>query len=289
MKQPQWITVGAAAILAIAIFVFGRTVPDKKMIAQEAHSEGDGHQHDDAAGAPITIDSIMVVAKNQLNPEQVTRLTMLENSISRGDVKNQQLKVYHQLSHFWRDSIGFFQPYAWYEAESARLENSEKTLTFAARLFLENIQGEPNPSLRTWAALQAKDLLERSLKINPDNDSSKIGIGACYIFGGISAAPMEGISKITEVVGRDSVNAYALITLAKGSMISGQLDRAITRLLTVNRHHPDNVEAIIMLADVNERMKKKDVAIGWYKKSLEYISRPQARADIEERIKELSK
>ncbi len=76
----------------------------------------------------------------------------------------------------------FFPPYAWYEAEAARLENSEKTLTFAAHLFLENLQQEENPALAKWKALQAKDLFERSLKINPDNDSAKVGLGACLSF-----------------------------------------------------------------------------------------------------------
>ena len=82
------------------------------------------------------------MAKSQIKPEQVIRLTTLENSISRGAVKDQQLKVYHQLAHFWGDSAGFFLPYAFYEAEAARLENSENSLTFAARLFLENLQQE---------------------------------------------------------------------------------------------------------------------------------------------------
>lgn len=47
--------------------------------------------------------------------------------------------------------------------------------------------------------MQAKDLFERSLTINPANDSAKIGLGACYLFGEISPTPMEGILKIREV------------------------------------------------------------------------------------------
>lgn len=289
MKQPQWITVLAGVILTMAIFVFGRTVPNKKNIAESAHSADDGHDHGPAVAEAITIDSILLIAKKQLKPEQVVRISELENSISRGDVKAQQLKVYHQLSHFWGDSMSLFQPYAWYEAEAARLENSEKSLTFAARLFLENLQGEPNAGLRQWEALQAKDLFERALQINPANDSAKVGIGACYLFGNISAAPMEGIAKIKEVVDRDSTNIYALMMLAKGSIVSGQLDKAISRLETVNRQEPSNIEAIIMLADVYERSGKKNLAADWYEKSLQYINRPDAKADIENRVKELRK
>ena len=289
MKQPQWITVGAGVILTLAIFVFGRTVPHKKVIATEAHSAEDGHNHAGPSTVAFSIDSILTIAKKQLKPEQVTRLALLESSISRGNVKDQQLHIYHQLSQFWGDSAGLFQPYAWYKAEAARLENSEKTLTFAARLFLDEVQIEPNPALRQWEALQAKDLFERSLIINPANDSAKVGIGACYLFGNISEAPMEGIGKIMEVVAKDSTNVYAQLTLAKGALVSGQLDKAVTRLQLVNRLKPDNIEAIVMLADVYERTDRKALAADWYQKSLQYIKRPDARADIEKRIAELRK
>lgn len=287
MKKPQWITIAVAIFLTGTIFLFGRTVPKKEKIIEVAHSENDGHDHRPVAD--ITFDSILVVAKKQLNAEQVSHINMLENSISRGDVKEQQLKIYHQLSHFWGDSIQLFHPYAWYEAEAARLENSEKTLTFAARLFLDNLQQEQDPRLIKWQALQAKDLFERSLKINPANDSAKVGLGACYLFGNISATPMEGIGKIMEVVEKDSSHVYAQITLAKGAMISGQTDKAISRLQTVNRISPNNIEAILLLAEIFERKGDKSMAVDWYNKSLLYINRPDARAEIEKRIAELKK
>lgn len=291
MKKPQWITIGIAVFLVAAVFIFGRTVPSKKAIVPaEAHSENDGHDHGNtAAESEITIDTILAMAKKQLTTEQNTRLATLENSITRGNVKDQQLKVYHQLGHFWGDSMRYFPPYAWYEAEAARLENSEKNLTFAAHLFLENLQQERNPALIKWEALQAKDLFERSLKINPDNDSSKVGLGACYMFGNISAQPMEGILKVREVAERDSTNIFAQMTLVKGSLLSGQFDKAIGRLETINRIEPSNIEGILMMAEVYERKGDKRIAADWYKKSLQYIKRIDARGEIEKRIADLTK
>jgi tetratricopeptide (TPR) repeat protein len=285
VKKPQWITLGIAVILTATIYLFGRTVPIKSAAGTTAqHTENDGHSHEQQ---DLTIDSILVAAKRQLDPAQSARINMLENSISRGNVKGQQLDLYHQLSHFWGDTMQFFAPYAWYEGEAARLENSEKTLTFAARLFLDNLQREQDPRLIRWQALQAKDLFERSLKINPNNDSSKVGLGACYLFGNISASPMEGIQKIMEVTRKDSSNVYAQLVLARGSLLSGQTEKAIARLLTVNRISPDNIEAILMLAEVFERKGDKEKAAEWYRKSLQYIKRTDIRTEIEKRIAEL--
>ena len=284
MKKPQWITIGAAALLVAVIVIFGKTVPEKKTVAS-----ANTQQADKRPGVQgISTDTILNMAKMQLNSEQLVRLNTLEHSISRGDVKDQQLHVYHQLARFWSDSAHIFEPFAWYEAEAARLENSEKSLTFAARLFLDNLQSDEVVQRKQWKALQAKDLFERSLMINRDNDSAKVGLGACYLFGGISATPMEGILKIREVVEKDSTNIYAQMMLIRGSLISGQYDKGINRLLLVNRLEPANVDALLLLADIYERTGEKGKAVIWYRKSLLFVKKPEIRAEIEKRIKDLS-
>ena len=287
MKKPQWITIAVAALFVAVIFIFGRTVPPKKAsVSVNSQQNGNGRPETPAG---ISTDSVLAMAKKQLSPEQVVRLNTLEHSISRGDVKDQQLHVYHQLARFWSDSAHIFEPFAWYEAEAARLENSGKTLTFAARLFLDNLQNDEIAQRRQWKALQAKDLFERSLKINPDNDSARVGLGACFLFGNISPTPMEGILKIREVVEKDSTNIYAQMMLIQGSLISGQYDKAINRLQMVNRLEPANVEAIVLLADMYDRTGDKANAVIWYRKSLQYVKQPEARTEIEKRIKTLSK
>ncbi len=138
-------------------------------------------------------------------------------------------------------------------------------------------------------ALQSKDLFERALKINPNNDSAKVSMGAAYIFGGISEAPMEGIAKVKEVTDKDSTNVYAQITLATASMMSGQIDKAATRLHTVLVVQPKNLQALLMLGDVAERQGNKEEAIKWYSQSLPLITRDDIKAELEKRIKELKK
>ena len=284
MKKPQWITLAAALILVAILYVFGRIVPEKKETTT---------RQSDPADNPVSIDSILSDAKKRLDPAQIARLNALENSVVRGDVNEQKLKIYHQLAHFWADTGQIFEPYAWYEAEAARLENSEKSLTFAAHLFLQNMRGENSQPLREWKALEAKDLFERSLKINPQNDSSIVGLGACYIFGGISATPMEGILKVRTVADKDSSNIFAQEVLGHGSMYSGQYDKAIARFETVYRlsRETENtkLEACLMLAEAYERKADRLSAINWYKKSLTLIKNQEVKEEVNKRIDELSK
>ena len=284
MKKPQWITIAVALILLAIIFKFGRTVPAKR----PANAE----QSETSPNA-VSTDSVLARAKAKLNPEQITRLNSLEHLVVRGDVKEQQLKIYHELAHFWADTGRVFEPFAWYQAQAARLENSEKSLTFAAHLFLQSLRSESDGTYQTWKAAQAKDLFERSLKINPNNDSSIVGLGACYIFGNISPTPMEGILRVRSVADRDSSNIFAQEVLGHGSMISGQYDRAIARFETVYKLSNNDVnvklEACLMLAEAFERKAEKTSAIAWYEKSLDLIRNEEARQEVKKRIDELSK
>ena len=281
MKRPQWIT--AAVAVGMVVCVYATTVNDifgdnVKKITNELQP----------AASVITIDSILIHAKENLTSAQETRLSFLENSISRGDVLVQKIHVYHQLARFWNDSVRAFEPYGWYTAEAARLENSEKSLTFAAHLFLENLKGEENPALKQWKALQAKDLFERSLKLSQHNDSSEVGLGAAYLYGGIGT-PMEGIQKIRKVADEHPDNVYAQMTLGHASAVSGQFEKGAERFENVLKLQPTNLEAVLSLADVYERSGDKIKAIQWYKESLALISVPALKAEVERRIIELEK
>jgi len=282
VNKSQWILIGVGILLVVALFRFGRKAP--KLSEIKALPVQSMVQNE------LTADSILFHAKEVLKPNQLKWMNDLEQSVIRGDVKTQKLNVYHQLARFWKDSVGLFEPYIWYEAEASRLENSEKSLTFAAHLLLENIKREENESLKRWKALQAKDLFERSLKINDKNDSTLVGLGACYIFGNISETPMEGISKVRQVIEKDSSNVFALTILGYGSILSGQYDKAVERFEKVVALQPDNLEAILQLAEVYERKADNANAIKWYSNALPLVANnPNLKTALEKRIEELRK
>ncbi|MDQ6608789.1 MAG: tetratricopeptide repeat protein [Bacteroidota bacterium] len=286
MNKPQWITLSIAFFLAIGLFVltqenlFGeRKITAKVSAIATLPNEG------------LSTDSILYYAKQALPPSQVAHLAQLEHSISRGDVAEQKLHLMHQLARFWSDSAKAFTPLAWYPyayytAEAARLENSKNSLSFAAHLILNALSSEDNIQVKQWDALQAKDLFERTLILDPSNDSAKVGLGAVILYGGLQA-PMTGIAMIMEVVEKDSTNVFAQLTLAEASLLSGQLDKAVERLKKVVHLQPHNLKATLLLADTYEKMDKKEDAVQWYKTSLSFINNTEIKKEVEKRITEL--
>jgi tetratricopeptide (TPR) repeat protein len=276
LKKQQLILVSSGVGLLCLIYFFGNTIPPKKNPGAVAAAAGTKE---------ISFKTILEASRQQLTPAQQAFIAQLETGVVRGDVKEQQIKVYKQLADFWKDSAHLLLPYAYYSAEAAKLENSQKSLTFAAQFFLEGIRRQDNPELQRWMATEAKELFEKALHLAPNNDSLKVGVGSAILFGNLGEGPMEGIAKIREVAERDPENMYAQFMLGLGGMISGQFDKAADRLLKVVQHQPENVEAILMLADAYEQQKDKANAVKWYNEAKKHIQNAELSKEIDERIK----
>ena len=246
---------------------------------------------DQSASKTIDLQDILQAASARLTPAQMAYTNRLEHSVVRGDVSAQQIKAYRQLASFWRDSVreGYLL-YAYYLGESAKLENSEKSLTFAAQLFLQGLREQEDPALKSWMAKRAKELFEKALELNPGNDSTKVGLGASSIFGGSSGDPqetMQGIQRILEVARRDSANMYAQFMLGLGGIESGQFDKAVIRLTMVVRHEPGNIEARLLLAATDQQTGDKAGAIREYEGVKKLISNPDMIREIDQRIRSI--
>ncbi len=280
MKKQQVIVAGSGIIILILFYFFANTVPPLKKTA--------GPSNPAATGQSLDIKTILNANKAKLSPAQQEYVNRLENAVIRGDVREQQIKADRQLGVFWKDSVkNGFLPYAYYTAEAAKLENSEKSLTFAAQLFLNNLRGQDNPALKNWMAIESRTLFERAEKLNPDNDSTKIGLGATYIFGSSGAQPqevMKGIQKILEVTRRDSLNMYAQLMLGLGGIESGQYDKAIQRFLKVVQFDPGNLEAVLSLGEAYERMGNNASARTWYKAARKLTNNQSLIDAIDERL-----
>jgi tetratricopeptide (TPR) repeat protein len=288
MKRQQYLVAGTGVLLLLVLFFFGQTVPPRQK-TMVAAGGGQGNP----VVKSIGLQEILQAAQAGLSPAQLSYVNRLQHSVVRGDVAAQQSSAYRQLARFWKDSVqNGFLLYAYYTGEAAKLEKSETNLTFAAQIFLQNLRGQDNPALKSWMATDAKELFEKALELNPSNDSSKVGLGASYVFGAEAGNPtevMQGIQRILEVARRDSTNMYAQLMLGWGGLESGQLDKAIERLTTVVRHQPANIEAILLLAEVQQQRGDKAEAIRWYEAAKKVLGNqePEMVREIDQRISSL--
>jgi tetratricopeptide (TPR) repeat protein len=280
LKNNKRILPAIGLLAVILLYAFGSIVPAKKPLPAQAPT------------TELTFDIQGFIKKKKPNfrPDQLSFLAALESTAQQGS-STEQMQANEQLAAFWKDSARQFEPYAYYISTAAKLDNSEKKLTFAAQLILDYLRGEPDAAKLNWETNLAIDLFERAIKLNPSNDDLRIGLGSCYIFGkgrnGNAEETMKGIQEVLVVARKDSNNMKAQLVLGIGGVVSGQYAKAIERLNRVVKAEPENMEAIAFLADAYAAAGNKEAAIRWYGISKKLVNDPHYSEEVDKRIQSL--
>lgn len=284
VKKQQLILSASGIALLLLLWFFGKTVAGK----HDQQVPGIAGKNDRPT---FNIEEYLQKSKQKLTVPQANYVNGLENSVSRGDVKGQQEKAFTQLADFWHDSLNNHELYVFYISKAAMLVNSEKNLTFAARQILGDFRNEPDPAKRGWKAEQAIALFQKAIEINPDNDSLKVDLGACYVFGkgmaGDANETMKGVQQLLQVVRKDSMNMQAQMVLGIGGVVSTQFDKAVERLSKVVQNQPRNKDAVFWLAEAYAGKGDRENAIKWFEISKQMVDNPEYSKEIDGRIKEL--
>ena len=278
MNKQQLILILLGLATLAGLYLFGPTVDPARKAPNTSPATGASYE--------VTIEQQVMAG---LNPGRQKFISGLKESVKRGDVKDQSVHIYHQLARFWKDSVPNPFLHFTYTAKAAELENTEKSLTFAAHSILGYLPYAQSQQEQTALAENGKVLFDKALQLNPANDSSIVGSGACIMYGASSGQDgmMNGIMKVREVAQKDSNNMFAQYMLGVGGMISRQYDKAAVRFEKVVKAQPDNLEALFKLAEAYEQMGNKEQAIGWYKVIDRKVTDKEVKAAISSRIKEL--
>ena len=278
MKK-QYLIAAIGFALVLVLFYFGKTTTETKPTPQMKPE----------ASKQFDVQQFILQEKQKLSPELSKSITEIENSYAQTADKSQKITGYNTAANFWKDTAQNFKLFAFYNSEAAKLDNSEKNLTFAAQQFLTLLRDEHDEAMLAWESDEAIQLFQQAIKLNPNNEDLKIGLGSSYVFGkgrnGDPQETMKGILELLGVVRRDSTNMKAQLVLGIGGYVSGQYDKAIPRLTKVVIAQPDNLEAIAFLADTYAAQGNKVDAIKWYNVSKRLANNPEYSKEVDNRIK----
>lgn len=269
------------AIALIAALYWGvNTVPPKKQAAAP-QTATPAAQDDHMAAEPASVDSILAAGRAALHDHALTDIDALLRQSEQESNVSKKADIYKQVADIWLEHKQPTQA-AYYYTEAAKLDNSEKSLNFAARLNSDLLRSAESASVRAWAAQQAIASYEQLLKLNPDNDTVKMGLAAAYIDG--TPQPMQGIQLLLGITREEPDHIPANLMLGQLSIRSGQMDKAQERFEKVLSIEPENTEALYFLAEVYKSNGNKQKAIELLEECKRIINNPQFSKEIDEYI-----
>ncbi|HRO41987.1 MAG TPA: tetratricopeptide repeat protein [Flavipsychrobacter sp.] len=277
MRPIHYITIAAAVALIAILYFGGNIVPPKKEGANTPVASGNTPH----SVAPASFDSILSVARQQLPAHAAEEIKTIETQLAAIRDSSRMAVVFDTLAKVWqRHKQGPVAAY--YYLLAAKLDNSEKKLTFAAQLFLDLARKANSESAQAWSGQMAIDGFNRVLSINPGNDTAKVLLAECYIGTGQT---MDGVMMLREVTEKDPNNVPANLILGQQGIVSGQLDKAMARFETVLKQEPRNIEALLGLAEAYKNDGDKEKAINLLEQSKQVMNNPEFSKDIDAYIK----
>lgn len=274
--------ISAIGLLAVLLlFYFGKTTTSKSVL------------NSDNLNKPQSFNIQLFINSEKNNQSESIQKTIsnLEKKIDENADLPHKVNALFALANYYKDSVLLPEAYLYFISEAAKLDNSEKNLTFAAQLFLDALRSEQDNAKIEWESSEAIGFFEKAIDLNPSNDDLRIGLGSCYIFGkgrnGDPQQTMKGVQELLGVVRKDSNNMKAQLVLGIGGFISGQYDKAIARLLKVVEREPANLEAIAFLADTYAAKGMKEDAIKWYQISKRLANDEHYTKEVDDRINQL--
>ncbi len=231
-----------------------------------------------------SFDSMLAASRRQLPKTVVDSVNTIENELTAIRDSSRMASVFLRLSGIWgRNNI--LPVAAYYAAKAAKLENSEKKLTFAGQNFLQLMENESSPSVQLWEAREAVSCLEQSLQINPDNEETKLALATGYIEG--TGEPMRGVQILLAITREKPDDIPANMLLGRMSIQSAQFDKAIARFETILKKEPENKEALYFLAQTYEGKGDKHKAIELLEKCKQVVNNPEFSKEIDKHINSL--
>jgi tetratricopeptide (TPR) repeat protein len=272
---------GSMVVVTTLLYLITSTVPPKSVknsIAKEATAQMKPNN--------VPFDTILADLYAKMKPTSAQSVKLLYDSLAIP--KADSVAIYDKLSSLWYNA-NQFEPYIQAESMKAQLVNSEKKLTFVGHRILDRLILAPNTKYSSWMAQEARVLFNKALVLNNVNDSSKVGLGATYIFNAGQEGPMIGISKVKEVADRDSNNVFAQYILGIGNTINGMSDKAIERFTNVLKKEPAHINALLRLGALYEAKGDNENALKMYEQLIPLATNDEQLTELKNKISSLKK
>lgn len=136
------------------------------------------------------------------------------------------------------------------------------------------------PEDRDWAYMEAERAFQKILEKNPDDPEANTNIGIVQIEMGI-APPMEGISRLREVVDKNPDYIPAILQLGHFSLLSGQISKARYWYGEAQQKAPGLSEINFYLGETYLAGGDSDSAMIFYNAYRETLKDPAAEAEFD--------
>lgn len=208
----------------------------------------------------ISIDRVIAESKKTLPGVAQSEIQQYEQKIRNAEIDSQKVVYQKSLASIWY-SEGHPLISGHYAEQIAEQINDTDTWNIAGTTYSIAAKKLEEGNEKEHAIAKSRVSLEKALSLSPDNIDSKINLALTYVDAPLEENPMKGILMLVDLNQKYPENVPVLMQLARLSLKTGQLEKAIVRLTKVIELRPSLKEAHCMLAEVLRNKGDKELAM----------------------------
>lgn len=196
----------------------------------------------------INIQKLIAETKDTLMLEEKTSIDFLNGELA-GASDSLKIRYLEKLSSEWY-TLG--QPIiAGYYAEQIALKNeNENAWSITGTTFAIGLKSAKTKEQREYAFSKSTKAFENAMSINPNNIDHTINLALCYTENPPEDNPMKGVLMMVDLNKKNPNNIKVLFQLAKLSLKTNQIEKAINRCEQIIAIDPMHKDAHCMLAQI---------------------------------------
>lgn len=275
MSKSRLLLVVLSILLAIGIYL----LPIKPLKVKEEEKENKEEQID--ADKAFDAQAYFASKRSQLDSTIADSLTILESQLKEGDKK----LVLEEIVNFcYRNK----QPFLGVKFEIERIQlaqDADLLANIGDRLIRISFLEQTDPGAKLYFSNEAVKAYKKALELNPKDLDLKVRLASAYMDG--TNQVMNGVTLLLEVLEDEPDNLDANLILGRYGIVSGQFEKALTRLNTVIRQDTSIAEAYLYRAEALNGLGRSEEAIADFEKCKALLDNPQLENEIDIFIKEL--
>lgn len=272
MRRNQLILIAVIASITVGLFVYGNRTSLSNTKIDSASEVSESYNIKDSLASYMS----------SLNKEELVEIEKRQEFYSSEASDSSSL----QIERFWlsrgKPIAAAHQRLQWNKSYKDQAEFTEKTQKGLSYLSL--LQNEAD---RKYLIEEIGTSIKAESDKNPENIELKLLLSNFYV--DFSNEIMKGVFLLRDIVQKDSLNLQANLTLGRLSVMSGQYDKAVSRLETVLKVDPNFVEAHYFMGEAFAGMGNKEKSIYHFEIVKSKVDNPDFDREIDMYLDKLSK
>lgn len=264
------------------MFILGKTKGPEKITVDEGHTN---NPQKPVTETKINFTVFINEAKKHIDENKVKLIDSFEHQLLDATDESKKIELTQKLVDTWKNA-GSKIITAEYSRQLAELTHSPKDYALAGDLLVTAFETAADTNLSKQLVDAAFGTLQKAIELDTNNIDNKVNMAACLMEGRNQI--MDGVPILLEIVKKSPNHLKANFILAKFAVVSGQYDKAITRLEKLISNNPTYTDAYLVLANAYASKGEASKAKATLQKCQQHTTDTQIKSEVDKLIKQFN-